>query len=60
MEDIARFAIDMGQARAVSKNEILEILEQAENNQKPHFICYCGCCCHVLKMIPKMVLKRKI
>lgn len=62
-EDNARFAIDMGQARAVSKDEILEILEQAENcgfvlqpenNQKPHFICCCcGCCCHVLKMVKK-------
>lgn len=63
-EDIARFAIDSGQARAVSKDELFEILEQAENsgfvlqpenNQKPHFICCCcGCCCHVLKMVKRI------
>jgi Fe-S-cluster-containing hydrogenase component 2 len=62
-EDIARFAIGSGQARVVSKEEVLEILDQAENsgfvlqpenNQKPHFICCCcGCCCHVLKTVKK-------
>lgn len=58
--------INEGWARAVSKNEVLEILKQAEidglalqseNTLKPEYICCCcGCCCLILsrlKLIPR-------
>jgi len=58
--------IDQGWARAINKEEALEILKQAEkdglifqsgNTKNPEFICCCcGCCCQILmrlKMIPR-------
>lgn len=58
--------INEGWARAISKNETLEILNQAEidglalqskNTLNPEFICCCcGCCCEILarlKLIPR-------
>ena len=62
-KDIANFAIDSGAARAITKDETLEILDKAEeagfvlqpeNNQNPNFICCCcGCCCNVLTTVKK-------
>ncbi len=62
-EDVANWAVDAGNARTITKDETLEILEQAENagmvlqpenNQQPHFVCCCcGCCCHVLRSLSK-------
>ncbi len=56
--DMAQIYIDEGWGRAISKGEALEVLRkneeeglilQAENIQKPEFICSCcGCCCGVL------------
>ncbi|MFX0038393.1 MAG: ATP-binding protein [Promethearchaeota archaeon] len=58
--------INEGWARAINKNEALEILKQAEadglalqseNTFNPEFICCCcGCCCEILarlKLIPR-------
>ncbi|MGD9251045.1 MAG: hypothetical protein PVG19_07460 [Desulfobacterales bacterium] len=60
-EDAANWAIDAGNARAITKDETLEILERAENagmvlqpenNQQTQFVCCCcGCCCHVLRSL---------
>ena len=60
-EDIATHALNLGSARAVTKEEMLNLLDSAEesglvlqpeNNQSPNFICCCcGCCCHVLTSI---------
>lgn len=62
-EDIAGFAVSIGGGRFVTKDEMLEILNSAEdagfvlqpeNNQNPNFICCCcGCCCHVLTSLKK-------
>jgi Fe-S-cluster-containing hydrogenase component 2 len=62
-EDIASFAISIGGAREISKEEMLETLNKAEdagfvlqpeNNQNPNFICCCcGCCCNVLRSVMK-------
>ncbi len=62
-EDAANWVIDAGKARAITKEETLEILERAENagmvlqpenNQQPQFVCCCcGCCCHVLRSLRK-------
>ncbi|MFX1238795.1 MAG: ATP-binding protein [Promethearchaeota archaeon] len=55
---------EKGQARMISKEEALEILEKAEeaglvlqpgNSQRPHCLCCCcGCCCEVLVNQKKM------
>lgn len=62
-EDTANLAQSLEGARVVTKKEMLEILNQAEdagfvlqpeNNQNPNFICCCcGCCCNVLTSIKK-------
>jgi electron transport complex protein RnfB len=62
-EDIANFAISFEKCRIVTKDEMLEILDKAEeagfvlqpeNNQNPNFICCCcGCCCNVLTSVKK-------
>ncbi len=62
-EDIASFAASIGGGRLVTKDEMLGILDSAEdagfvlqpeNNQNPNFICCCcGCCCNVLTSLKK-------
>jgi Pyruvate/2-oxoacid:ferredoxin oxidoreductase delta subunit len=62
-EDIANFAISFETCRIVTKDEMLQILDRAEeadfvlqpeNNQNPNFICCsCGCCCNVLTSVKK-------
>ena len=62
-EDIAIASIHKGNAREITKEETLSILDKAEkagfvlqpeNNQKPNFICCCcGDCCNVLTTIKK-------
>ena len=62
-EDTANSALSLEGARVVTKKEMLEILNQAEdagfvlqpeNNQNPNFICCCcGCCCNVLNTVKK-------
>ena len=56
--------LDLGKGRSITKEETIEILEnaekagfvlQAENNKKPNFICCCcGCCCGVLTNAKKL------
>ncbi len=56
--------LDQGWARKVSKEEALEILNQAEtdglvlqsgNTESPEFICSCcGCCCAILTKLQKL------
>ncbi len=63
-EDIAAFAADSEVCRVVGKEEMLGILDRAEeagfvlqpeNNQNPNFICCCcGCCCNVLTSLKKL------
>ncbi len=59
--NIARFYIESGYARSISREEAIVILERAEeagfilqpgNSRRPKFICCC-CpdCCHALKMM---------
>ena len=62
-EDIASFAVSIGGGRLVTKDEMLQILDSAEdagfvlqpeNNRNPNFICCCcGCCCNVLTSLKK-------
>jgi len=62
-EDIASVAIDSGNARPITKEETISILDKAEaagfvlqpeNTQKPNFICCCcSCCCNVLTTVKK-------
>jgi Pyruvate/2-oxoacid:ferredoxin oxidoreductase delta subunit len=59
----ARFMVDKGVAREVSKDEMLSLVARAENHglvlqpqnsQDPGFICCCcGCCCGVLTAAKK-------
>jgi len=66
LEESASMWLDRGYGRAITKEDALELLEQAEvrgfilqpaNSQKPQFICCCcGCCCESLrslKMFPR-------
>ncbi len=56
----ARWTADSGMGRAISREEMLDLLDQAdkeglvlqpENTKSPMFICCCcGCCCGVLRM----------
>ncbi|MFX0135906.1 MAG: ATP-binding protein [Candidatus Hodarchaeota archaeon] len=56
--DLAQIYIDMGWAREISKEEVIETLKKNEeeglvfqlgNSQKTDFICSCcGCCCEVI------------
>jgi ferredoxin len=58
--DVARFSIGRGNGRAITKEETLKILDQAEeagfvlqpqNAREPQFICCCCIdCCHALKV----------
>lgn len=63
---VAKWAVETGKGRVVSKDEILSTLDkfeeigfvlQPENSRNPNFICCCcGCCCEVLtmaKLFPK-------
>lgn len=55
---VAQMYIDMGWAREINKEEVIEIFKKNEeeglviqpgNAQRPHFICSCcGCCCEEL------------
>ena len=66
MGDFARSTINAGSGRELSRDEMVGILERADevgmvlqpqNTQDPHFICCCcGCCCGVLstaKQLPR-------
>jgi Na+-translocating ferredoxin:NAD+ oxidoreductase subunit B len=54
----ARMMVDHGAARFISRDEMLELVNaadeeglvlQPENTKNPHFVCCCcGCCCNVL------------
>jgi Na+-translocating ferredoxin:NAD+ oxidoreductase subunit B len=62
-EDVANFAMSSEDCRIVTKDEMLGILDRAEeagfvlqpeNNRNPNFICCCcGCCCNVLTTVNK-------
>ncbi len=64
MGSVAKDAIGSGAARELSKEEMVAMLERADevgmvlqpqNTQEPHFICCCcGCCCGVLTMAKKL------
>jgi ferredoxin len=64
MGDFARTTVKSGNAREVSKEEMIGLLERADkegmvlqpqNTQDPHFICCCcGCCCGVLATAKKL------
>ncbi|GAH75980.1 unnamed protein product, partial [marine sediment metagenome] len=57
--DMAEYCLELGLGRAITKEEVLEILRKAqetglvlqpENSQRPEFICCCcGDCCGVLR-----------
>ena len=59
IEDGARVNLNMNIGREITKQETLNLIEQArevgmilqtENSRKPNFVCCCcGCCCSVLK-----------
>jgi hypothetical protein len=61
LDDVARFAIRRGAARAISKAEALDILERSsanglvhntENREVPRVLCNCcGCCCAFLRPV---------
>lgn len=61
--DFTSFVVSIGGGRLVSKDEMLQILDSAEdagfvlqpeNNRNPSFICCCcGCCCNVLTSLKK-------
>jgi Na+-translocating ferredoxin:NAD+ oxidoreductase subunit B len=66
--DQAKYAVNNGTARTISRNEALEIARmneddglvfQPSNTQKVDFVCACcGCCCgmlHIQKVLPKPV-----
>jgi len=60
MGPAARWAVSSGTGRSVSREEMLDLLDQAdreglvlqpENTKSPMFVCCCcGCCCGVLTM----------
>jgi ferredoxin len=60
----ARWAADSGTGRAISREEMLDLLDQAdreglvlelENTKSPMFVCCCcGCCCNVLLMAKRL------
>lgn len=62
--DFARPMLATGQAKKVTKDEVLGFLKRADevgmvlqpqNTQDPHFICCCcGCCCGVLSTAKKL------
>jgi H+/Na+-translocating ferredoxin:NAD+ oxidoreductase subunit B len=62
-EDAAAFALSSEKCRIVTKDEMLGIIDRAEeagfvlqpeNNQNPNFICCCcGCCCNVLTSVKR-------
>lgn len=62
--DFARPLILAGQARELTREEVLEILQRADaegmvlqpqNTREPHFICCCcGCCCAALSTARKL------
>lgn len=64
MEDFAGPALEAGQARELSREGMLDLLERADqvgmvlqpqNTQHPNFICCCcGCCCGVLSTAKKL------
>jgi ferredoxin len=59
LEGVARFYIETGRGQAITKEEMLEILDRADeaglvlqpqNTQSPKYICCCcGCCCAALQ-----------
>jgi len=66
--DMAKYAVEQGTGRAISRDEALSISQmnedeglvfQPSNNQKVDFVCACcGCCCGMLNMqksLPKPV-----
>jgi electron transport complex protein RnfB len=64
MGDFARTTVKSGNAREISKEEMIGLLARADkegmvlqpqNTQDPHFICCCcGCCCGVLATAKKL------
>ena len=62
--DFAAPSIKSGNARELSREEMLKLLDRADevgmvlqpqNTQDPHFICCCcGCCCGVLSTVKKL------
>jgi len=62
--EFAEMTINSGNSRALSKEEMIGLLEQADdagmvlqpqNTQDPSFICCCcGCCCGVLSTVKKL------
>jgi Pyruvate/2-oxoacid:ferredoxin oxidoreductase delta subunit len=60
----ARWAADSGTGRAVSREEMLDLLDRAdkeglvlepENTKSPMFVCCCcGCCCNVLQSAKRL------
>jgi ferredoxin len=60
----ARWAADSGTGRAISRAEMLDLLDQAdqeglvlqpENTKSPMFVCCCcGCCCGVLQSAKRL------
>lgn len=64
LEDMAKTTIRGGVARELTREEMIQILDRADdvgmvlqpqNTQEPHFICCCcGCCCGVLNSAKKL------
>ena len=60
----ARWAADSGMGRTISREEMLDLLDQAdkeglvlepENTKSPMFVCCCcGCCCNVLQSAKRL------
>jgi ferredoxin len=60
----ARWAADSGMGQAISREEMLDLLDQAdkeglvlepENTKSPMFVCCCcGCCCGVLQSAKRL------
>lgn len=63
LDAVAQIYIDGGVAQALTKEETLRLLTQAdeagmvlqpENTQHPRFVCFCcGCCCAILTSVKK-------